>query len=97
MKSLSPGFQPGNYWVVCDRCAFSYRRSDMRKEWNGLVVCKKCWETRHPQDFVRAVSDTIAPQGLNRPEPTEIFVTGTEGSGGASQTIPPPTHGTDPN
>lgn len=67
----SPGFQPGNYWAVCDRCGFDYRIRELRMTWDGLLVCEKDWEPRHPQDFVRGVSDTIAPQGPVRPEPTE--------------------------
>ena len=27
------------------------------KEWNGLRVCKDCFETRHPQEFVRGKQD----------------------------------------
>ena len=57
------GFQPGNYWAECDRCGFDYRIQSMRMEWNGLVVCHKCFEVRHPQDFVKAVEDRIAPFG----------------------------------
>ena len=75
MSSLSwnPGFQPGNYWVTCDRCSLEYRLNQTRKEWTGAVVCKGCWESRHPQDFVRAKKDTIAPHSYVRPEPKEIF------------------------
>ena len=29
----------------------------MKEEWTGFIVCKDCFETRHPQDFVRAVKD----------------------------------------
>lgn len=76
-KTRSPGYQPGNHWVICDRCGFATRSQDARKTWDGLVVCPEDYEPRHPQDFVRARTDTIAAQGLVRPEPDEDFgVTG---------------------
>jgi len=95
MKTKNPGFKSGNYWVTCQRCDFSYRRSEVRKQWDGLVVCKPCWEPRHPQDFVRSVTDTIAPQGLNNPESQDVFIEASYQAGGASTTIPGATHGTD--
>lgn len=88
----NPGFQPGNYWAVCDRCGFDYRIKDLKMTWDGLLVCDKDWEPRQPQDFVRTVVDTIAPQGPVRPEPeaksTNITYTPT-----GEDTIPSPTHG----
>ena len=74
MKSRNPGFQPGNMWLICDRCGFAYRRSVMKKEWTGLIVCEKDWEPRHPQDFARGIPDEIAPEGPSRPEPVEVFL-----------------------
>jgi hypothetical protein len=29
----------------------------MRTQWDGLRVCKDCFEVRQPQDFVRGVKD----------------------------------------
>ena len=73
MKSRSPGFQPGNMWLICDRCGFAYRRTEMKQEWTGLMVCAKDWEPRHPQDFARGVKDEIAPEGPSRPGATDVF------------------------
>jgi len=72
-RTHNPGFKPGNYWVSCDRCGEDYRLKQTRKEWTGVVVCRWCWEPRHPQDFVRAKKDTIAPQSYVRPEVAETF------------------------
>lgn len=92
MHSRNPGFRSGDYWVVCDRCGFDYRNSQIKVQWDGLTVCNRCWEPRHPQDFVRAVKDTIAPQGPVRTPPTETFVTGTEATTGEPQGLPRPSH-----
>ena len=43
--------------MICDLCGMKYRKSQMRKNWKGQMVCSKDWEPRHPQDFVRSVPD----------------------------------------
>jgi len=46
-------YKKGDHWIICDRCGFKVYRSQARKEWNGWLVCKdKCYEDRHPQEFV---------------------------------------------
>lgn len=75
-KSFNPGFRPGNYWIECDRCGLEYRQSEIKKEWTGLLVCKECWEPRHPQEFIRARKDQISPPpGWVRPVDIE-YLTG---------------------
>lgn len=59
----NPGWIAGQNWVECQRCGLDYRRKDIRREWTGAIVCKTCWEPRHPQDFVRARRDRIAAPG----------------------------------
>lgn len=61
---MDNNYKPGDHNVHCMRCGRDYHESDMRKEWNGLIVCKRCWEPRHPQDFVRATKDKVAAEGL---------------------------------
>lgn len=50
-------FRMGDYNAICDGCGFKYKFSALRKDWQGFYMCHKCWEPRHPQDFVRAVKD----------------------------------------
>jgi len=50
-------YKKGDHNVICDRDGRKYKASEMRKEWNGLMVHKSNFETRHPQDFVRGVKD----------------------------------------
>lgn len=47
---------------MCDLCAMTYRSSQIRKRWDGALVChgpgtRKCWEPRHPVDFIRSRQD----------------------------------------
>lgn len=43
-------FAVGKYsQAICDRCGQQYDYLDLRKEWNGLLVCLECYEPKHPQ------------------------------------------------
>ena len=48
---------PGDWHCVCDRTGFRVPASQTRREWNGLQVWEKVYETRQPQDYVRGVRD----------------------------------------
>jgi hypothetical protein len=64
---------PGEWKVVCDVCGLQYPSSEMRKRWDSYVVCKKDYETRHPQDFLRVKPEQETPPFV-RPEPADVFV-----------------------
>lgn len=48
---------PGDYHMICDRCGGKFRRSEMQKTWEGYWVDSKCFNVRHPQDFVKNIRD----------------------------------------
>lgn len=50
----------GQWNVICDRCGGQFKSSEVSKEWTNLVVCKTCYETRQPQDFVKGIRENIA-------------------------------------
>jgi len=66
-------YRHGDPNAICDRCGFKYKQSDLRKTWDGLWVCKKDWERRHPQDFIRAVEDYSKPPFI-RSEADDVFL-----------------------
>jgi len=63
----------GAWNVICDRCGFKFKSDKCRIEWDNLFVCKKCYEERHPQDFLKAVKDDMKVP-IVRPRPTDVFV-----------------------
>lgn len=68
------GFTPGQHKKCCDQCGKVRLASQMRKQWNNLIVCADtCFEERHPQDFVRGVPDSQRVPDP-RPEPEPNFV-----------------------
>lgn len=61
-------YAEGDYNAICDGCASKLKASVLRKDWQGFMKCMRCWEPRHPQDFVR---------GRNTAEPAPVpFVRG---------------------
>lgn len=62
----------GSWNVICDRCGFEFKHHMLKKEWTGLMVCKSCWEPRHPQDLIQVRSESSIP--WSRPEGVATFV-----------------------
>lgn len=64
-------YQPGNHWVICDRCGFKYRRSETQMEWTGLIVCKECWDPKPVYP-----TSPVDKQAVDNPRPrqTDKFV-----------------------
>jgi len=50
-------YKPGDWLVICDRCGMKRYASQCRLDWQNLFVCERCFEPRHPQDFVKGVPD----------------------------------------
>lgn len=69
----SPGYVPGDFWRMCDRCGFKFRASQTFRTWDGLYVCNDDFETRHPQDFVKGRKD-LQNVPNPRPEPVDTVI-----------------------
>lgn len=69
-------YKHGDRNAICDMCGFEYKLSVLRKRWDGLLVCNKDWEARHPQDYIRLFPE-IARRVEGRPETTDVFVADT--------------------
>ena len=41
---------------ICDECGFKFKQVDLRKKWDGLVVCRTCWEPRNSSDLYNYLS-----------------------------------------
>lgn len=57
-------------WGISDRSGRRYRLSEMKKEWNGLLVGPDEWEEKHPQLFPPRVGPD--PQALQNPRPDRV-------------------------
>lgn len=65
--------QWGDWNAICDVCGLKHKASEMKKRWDGLMVCPTDWEPRHPQDFLRVRPDSPAVP-WTRPEPEDDYV-----------------------
>ena len=59
--------------AICDVCGFKFKASQLRKRWDGAMVCKADYEERHPGDFLRARPDNQAVPWTRR-EQADRFV-----------------------
>lgn len=66
-------FKDGQWNCLCPICGFKKKSSDMRKRWDGQMVCKDDLDPRHPQDFVRGVQDNNSIP-FTYAEPSDTFV-----------------------
>ena len=63
----------GDWNAICQSCGFKYKASQLRKRWDGLMVCPEDFELRHPQDLIKhPKEDTSVP--WSSPEPADVFV-----------------------
>jgi hypothetical protein len=46
-------YKPGDWNAHCDVCSFKYKAAQLRKRWDGLMVCKHDYEPDHPQKYLR--------------------------------------------
>ena len=60
----------GDYLMRCDDSGEVHYRSELVKRWDGAWVLPKSWETRQPQEFVKAKKD---PYGLTHIRPDEAL------------------------
>lgn len=73
----------GDWKATCDRCGFDFHASQLKPTWDNLMVCKECWEPRHPQDFLRGVPDDPSVAWTR---PDELSNTNTQDIEGSSIT-----------
>jgi len=64
----------GDYNAICDVCGFKFKASQLRRRWDGYMVCSVDYEERHPQDLIKIRPDRQAVPWA-RPVPTDQFVT----------------------
>lgn len=73
----------GDWNAICDRCGEKFKASELKETWDGLMVCSKDWEPRHPQDMIKGVEDDSSVPWA-RPDDTSSGGTDINGS-----TVPP--------
>lgn len=65
-------FVSGQWNAICDSCGKRYKISELKKRWDGLLVCEKDYELDHPQKYLR-VRETGQAVPIIRDEPQDEF------------------------
>jgi hypothetical protein len=70
---MHSGRWPGTWRVICDVCGFEFASNQVKQRWDNLIVCRKDYETKHPQLLIR-VREESPGVPFARPEPEDQFV-----------------------
>lgn len=65
-------YQAGKWKAICDVCGFEFYSDELRKRWDGLMVCDADFEHDHPQKYLRVRQDRISVPWV-RSEPEDTF------------------------
>lgn len=63
--------------VICDQCGRKFKAYDLTEQWDGIWTCRRCWDYRNPQEYLRGLPDNMKPE-LSRPEAPNTFTEGAE-------------------
>lgn len=66
------GRWPGTWAVNCDSCGARFPSNKLMRRWDGAMVCKQDFETRHPQTLIKVRGDTAVPD-FTRKNPVEFI------------------------
>lgn len=67
-------YKHGDHNAICDSCGFKFKASELRKTWDGRMVCADDFEERHPQDTIRPRPES-RKLPWTRPEPETRYKT----------------------
>lgn len=66
-------YKKGQWNAICDSCGFEFKSSELKKRWDGLMVCSDDFEHDHPQKYLRVHEDSSSVPWV-RTEPPETFI-----------------------
>lgn len=66
-------YKPGCWNVICQVCGRKFKSDEVRKRWDGLIVCHSDFEQRHIADFIRSHPER-GTVPYTAPESTDQFV-----------------------
>lgn len=57
---MADNYEKGQWNAVCDVCGFEFKAKELKKRWDGFMVCKEDFEVRHSLDFQRAREERVS-------------------------------------
>lgn len=68
-------YKAGQWNALCDVCGFKFKSSELKKRWDGLMVCHDDFEQDHPQKFLRVQEDRQSVPWARPRNENDILVT----------------------
>ncbi len=65
-------YKAGEWNALCDVCGFKFKSSEIKRRWDGLMVCSEDFEHDHPQKYLRVNEDRQSVPWA-RPRPADSF------------------------
>ncbi len=65
-------YKSGVWNIICEVCGKKCKSDEVRKRWDGLIVCHSDFDIRHPLDFIRPYPPE-RPVPFIRDEPADTF------------------------
>lgn len=65
-------YKEGDWNATCSMCGGDFKASELIQHWQGMFRCRRCWEPRHPQDFVRAGRPEKSVPWIQNPPDVDI-------------------------
>ena len=66
-------YTPGAWAAICDICGWKFKSHELKKRWDGKMVCDEDFEARHPSDFIRHRNRELTVPYI-APESTDTFI-----------------------
>lgn len=70
---MSSYYKPGGWNTICQVCGRQFKNDQVRKRWDGLIVCHNDYEERHIADFLRVRTEHSTPPYVS-PDPDDVFL-----------------------
>lgn len=70
---MSSYYKHGSWNVICQVCGRQFKSDQVRKRWDGFIVCPSDFEMRHDLDFIRVRPERPSIPYAS-PEPDDVFV-----------------------
>jgi hypothetical protein len=63
-------FSPGSWNIICDKCNQKKKSDDCRVQWDGIIACSACYDSKHPElePLPIPIDDQLVP--FSRPRPS---------------------------
>lgn len=66
-------YKAGSWNIICQVCGRKFKSDEVKKRWDGLIVCNADFENRHILDFIKVREDDPAVPYVS-PEATDQFI-----------------------